>query len=134
MADLGLLFVCCFIDLQKKRKPSPWGEGKETLVSLTRPDRNPEDIRHLATSLLASEYWAAHSVQLNEITQLGSQLHALFAFKNRITEFSSVINALKLSGYDVCARVGVKGYTPVDEINPDEPTIVDEINPDESTI
>lgn len=36
---------------------------------------------------------------------------------------TSIINALKLSGYDVCVRAGIKGYKPVDEINPDEPTI-----------
>ena len=37
---------------------------------------------------------------------------------------TSIANALKLSGYDVCARAGIRAYnTPVDEINPDEPTI-----------
>lgn len=35
----------------------------------------------------------------------------------------SIINAVKLSGFDVCYRAGVMGYRPVDEITPDTATI-----------
>ncbi len=35
----------------------------------------------------------------------------------------SISNAVKLSGFDVCFRAGIKGYRPVDDINPDAPTI-----------
>lgn len=35
----------------------------------------------------------------------------------------SIMNAVKLSGFDVCFRAGIMGYRPVDDINPDEPTI-----------
>ena len=35
----------------------------------------------------------------------------------------SITNACKLVGYDVCFRVGVIGYKPVEEINPDKDTI-----------
>jgi hypothetical protein len=35
----------------------------------------------------------------------------------------SIINACKLSGYDVCFRAGVMGYRPVQDINPDTNTI-----------
>ena len=36
---------------------------------------------------------------------------------------SSVINAVKLCGYDVCYRAGIMGYKPVDEIIPDAASI-----------
>ena len=35
----------------------------------------------------------------------------------------SIINACKLSGYDVCFRQGMEFFKPVDEINPDADTI-----------
>lgn len=35
----------------------------------------------------------------------------------------SIINAVKLSGYDVCYRAGIMGYRPVSEIKPDTVTI-----------
>lgn len=35
----------------------------------------------------------------------------------------SIINACKLSGYDVCFRAGIIGYKPVDTINPNSETI-----------
>lgn len=35
----------------------------------------------------------------------------------------SIINAIKLSGFDVCFRSGSRGYKPVEEINPDQDTI-----------
>lgn len=35
----------------------------------------------------------------------------------------SIINACKLSGYDVCFRAGIMGYKPVQEIEPDSFTI-----------
>ena len=35
----------------------------------------------------------------------------------------SIVNAVKLSGFDVCYRAGVMGYRPVDEIMPDPATI-----------
>lgn len=35
----------------------------------------------------------------------------------------SIINALKLSGFDVCKRVGIAMYKSIDEINPDVSTI-----------
>lgn len=35
----------------------------------------------------------------------------------------SIINAVKLSGFDVCYRAGTNGYRPVDEINPNSATI-----------
>lgn len=35
----------------------------------------------------------------------------------------SIINACKLSGYDVCFRAGIRGYKPVDTINPNSETI-----------
>lgn len=35
----------------------------------------------------------------------------------------SIINACKLSGYDVCFRAGLMGYKPVDTIEPDSNTI-----------
>ncbi len=36
---------------------------------------------------------------------------------------ASIINAVKLAGFDVCFRVGIMGYRPVDEIQPDAMTI-----------
>lgn len=35
----------------------------------------------------------------------------------------SIINAIKLSGFDVCLRSGPMGYKPIEEINPDQDTI-----------
>ena len=36
---------------------------------------------------------------------------------------NSIVNAVKLSGFDVCYRAGVMGYRPVDEILPDAATV-----------
>ncbi len=36
---------------------------------------------------------------------------------------TSIIAAIKLTGYDVCFRVGRIAYSPIEEINPDEDTI-----------
>lgn len=36
---------------------------------------------------------------------------------------NSIINAVKLSGFDVCLRAGTTGYRPVDEIMPDSATV-----------
>lgn len=36
---------------------------------------------------------------------------------------NSIINAVKLVGFDVCFRAGIIGYRPVDEIQPDDMTI-----------
>ena len=36
---------------------------------------------------------------------------------------TSIINAIKLSGFDVCARSSILGYKPIEDINPDVPTI-----------
>ena len=36
---------------------------------------------------------------------------------------ASIVNAIKLVGFDVCFRAGVMGYRPVDNINPDASTI-----------
>lgn len=36
---------------------------------------------------------------------------------------ASIINAVKLVGFDICFRVGIMGYRPVDEIQPDAMTI-----------
>ena len=36
---------------------------------------------------------------------------------------ASIINAMKLVGFDVCFRAGFMGYRPVDEIQPDAMTI-----------
>ncbi len=38
-------------------------------------------------------------------------------------DFESITNACKLVGYDVCFRVGMDGYKPVEEINPDIKTV-----------
>ena len=38
-------------------------------------------------------------------------------------DYKSVSNACKLVGYDVCFRAGIKGYKPVEGINPDSDTI-----------
>ena len=35
----------------------------------------------------------------------------------------SIVNAVKLTGFDVCYRSSPIGYRPVEDINPDEPTI-----------
>lgn len=35
----------------------------------------------------------------------------------------SIVNAVKLVGFDVCFRAGVMGYKPVDDINPDAATV-----------
>lgn len=35
----------------------------------------------------------------------------------------SIVNAVKLAGFDVCFRAGVTGYKPVDDINPDAATV-----------
>ena len=35
----------------------------------------------------------------------------------------SIINAIKISGFDVCYRANIMGYRPVDEIKPDKETI-----------
>lgn len=44
---------------------------------------------------------------------------------NQITGLNkqSVTAACKLSGYDVCYRVGMSGFKPIDKINPDDDTI-----------
>ena len=36
---------------------------------------------------------------------------------------ASIVNAMKLVGFDVCFRAGFMGYRPVDEIQPDAMTI-----------
>lgn len=36
---------------------------------------------------------------------------------------TSIINAIKLSGFDACARSSILGYKPIEDINPDVPTI-----------
>lgn len=46
----------------------------------------------------------------------------LLASINTIDE-QSIINACKLTGYDVCARSSIAGYKPIETINPDKNTI-----------
>lgn len=37
---------------------------------------------------------------------------------------TSIVNGIKLTGFDVCYRASIMGYRSVDEINPDVPTIM----------
>lgn len=63
------------------------------------------------------------------ISLLGaSRIHDIKKARNLLDgitglDSKSIINAVKLSGYDVCKRSSVAEYKPVDEITPDEITI-----------
>lgn len=54
-----------------------------------------------------------------------NELHKAYNLLEKISglDDTSIINACKLSGYDVCYRTGVKYFKNVDEINPDQKTI-----------
>ena len=61
-------------------------------------------------------------------TQGACNIHMLYkadALKAKITGLDdvSIISACKMVGFDVCYRVGLAGYKPVEEINPDAGTI-----------
>lgn len=58
---------------------------------------------------------AKHIREDNKASKLITEINGL--------DDKSIVNALKLSGFDVCFRVGIMGYKPVDEINPDKPTV-----------
>lgn len=105
---------------------TPMGDGAEVL--------NPEENVHPSLMGLAVDYMTrfisgasveesfkisgmgAHIINEDKMTkQLMSGIKGL--------DDTSIINAVKLSGFDVVYRAGIMGYKPVDEINPDAPTI-----------
>ena len=104
----------------------PLGDGLETL--------NPEENVHASLVGLAVEYLTrvatgASTADAFMISLRGAQLidENVKAIKMlggvKGLDDTSIINAVKLSGFDVCFRAGPMGYHPVDEIMPDAATI-----------
>lgn len=109
----------------KEFKAESLGDGSEAL--------NPEENVHASLIGLAVDYMtrfmSGASVEgAFEISMMGAQLigegaraSGLMAGIDGLDD-GSITNALKLSGFDVCFRAGIRGYKPIDEINPDKPT------------
>lgn len=102
------------------------GDGAETL--------NPEENVHPGLVGLAVDYMTrfmtGSSVEESfNISEMGAHIinedkKAKKLMSNiKGLDDTSIINAVKLSGFDVVYRAGIMGYKPVDEINPDAPTI-----------
>jgi hypothetical protein len=63
-------------------------------------------------------------ISLRGAQMLGEENHARKLLDGiKAIDESSISNACKLSGYDVCVRAGVVGYSPVQNIAPDRETI-----------
>ena len=102
------------------------GDGIESLF----PEENvPAGLVGLSVDYMTRFMSGAQPKEAFKISLMGA--HKIKEDKNalrlldEIRDFDnrSIINAIKLSGYDVCYRAGEMGYKPVDEINPDDATI-----------
>ena len=102
------------------------GDGIESLF----PEENvPAGLVGLAVDYMTRFMSGAQPKEAFKISLMGA--HIIKEDKNalrlldeiRDLDNRSIINAIKLSGYDVCYRAGEMGYKPVDEINPDDATI-----------
>lgn len=94
----------------------------------------PEENIHASLVGLAVDYLSRCAMGTNDeeafkISLLGAQAISDSARAYELldgvqgTDDHSIVCACKLAGYDVCARAGVQGYRPVDEIEPNTETI-----------
>ena len=102
------------------------GEGIEAL--------NPNEATHAGLVGLAVDYMTRFMLgapvdKAFQISMIGAKLikeekkaKRLMSGVNGLDK-DSVINAVKLSGFDVCYRAGIMGYRPVDKIIPDAATV-----------
>lgn len=102
------------------------GEGIDAL--------NPDEATHAGLVGLAVDYMTRFMLgapveEAFQISMMGAKLikeekkaQKLMAGINGLNK-SSIVNAVKLSGFDVCYRAGIMGYRPVDDIFPDPATI-----------
>ena len=110
----------------KAFKSQSLGDGMDTL--------NPDENVHASLIGLAVDYMTRFmsgtpateafkiSIKGASIIHEESKATRLIAGVNGLDD-DSVVNAVKLSGFDVVYRSGLMGYKSVDEINPDAPTI-----------
>lgn len=102
------------------------GDGAETL--------NPEENIHPSLMGLAVDYMTrfisgSPVEEAFKISEMGAHIINEDKKAKKLMsgikglDDTSIINAVKLSGFDVVYRAGIMGYKPVDEINPDAPTI-----------
>ncbi|MDR0518983.1 MAG: hypothetical protein LBG82_02895 [Clostridiales Family XIII bacterium] len=105
---------------------TPMGDGAEAL--------NPEENVHPSLMGLAVDYMtrfiSGASVEESfKISEMGAHIISKDKKAKKLMsgikglDDTSIINAVKLSGFDVVCRAGIMGYKPVEEINPDAPTI-----------
>ncbi len=81
-------------------------------------------VDYMTRFLTGTEKETAFSISLTGAKLISQESNAI-KLLNRITgvDDTSIINACKLAGYDVCFRAGVYNYKPVEGINPDCNTI-----------
>ncbi len=81
-------------------------------------------IDYMTRFLLGLSKEAAFEIPLHGAALINDSFNA-YKFLSKITgnNAESIYNACKLVGYDVCARIGVSEYKPVEEILPDHDTI-----------
>ena len=102
------------------------GEGIEVL--------NSDEVTHAGLVGLAVDYMTRFMLgapveEAFQISMMGAKLikeekkaKKLMAGVKGVDN-DSIVNAVKLSGFDVCYRAGIMGYRPVDDIMPDAATI-----------
>lgn len=102
------------------------GEGIEAL--------NPDEATYAGLVGLAVDYMTRFvlGTPVNEAFQISMMGAKLIKEEKKAKKLmagvkgldkDSIVNAVKLSGFDVCCRAGIMGYKPVDEIIPDPATI-----------
>lgn len=110
----------------KELKVIPLGEGIEAL--------NPEENVHVILIGLGVDYLTrfmtgtlageAFDISLRGAERVGETKMAEKLISGvKGLDDTSIINAIKLSGFDVCVRAGIAGYVPVQTIKPDAATI-----------
>lgn len=81
-------------------------------------------VDYLTRCAMGTPVRQAFEVSIMGAGMIGEERKALaLADKMKKLDTSSIVNACKLSGYDVWTRAGGKGYRPVEEIYPNENTI-----------
>jgi len=97
-------------------------------------DLNPKENVHGALVGLTVDYLTRFMTgtpvdEAFRISLMGSEIIGMFDKASNLVEGikgldnDSIINAVKLTGFDVVRRVGIMGYKPVEDIQPDIPTI-----------
>lgn len=103
-----------------------FGEGIEALnpVESVDPILMGISIDYLTRYMLGTPKEAAFRISLNGASIINEYEKASQMLADVIgLDKNSVVNAVKLSGYDVCRRLGASGYVPVEEITPDDATV-----------